>query len=158
MAQRQQVTVDVHVILERAGEVLLCLRQGTGYRDGWFCLPSGHLDDGETVIECAIREAREEVGVSITPASLRPAAVLHHLSPEGKPRVGFFFATSRWDGEAVNAEPGKCAKIEWVPVTLPPDNTVPYTVAGLEHYQHGPFVGVHGWRADPARHDDHACR
>jgi 8-oxo-dGTP pyrophosphatase MutT (NUDIX family) len=145
MAQRQQVTVDVHVILERDGNILLCLRQGTGYRDGWYCLPSGHLDTGETVLDCAVREAREEVGAVIDPDLLRPAAVVHHLSPEGRPRVGFFFATTEWKGEVVNVEPHKCAKIEWVPFDLLPDNTVPYTVAGLEHYQRGTLVGVHGW-------------
>jgi 8-oxo-dGTP diphosphatase len=145
MTQRQQVTVDVHVILERAGRVLLCLRDGTGYADGLFRLPSGHLDAGETVIECAVREALEEVGVTIDPGHLRAAAVVHHLSPEGKPRVGFFFATDTWEGEIVNAEPSKCARVEWAPADALPDNTVPYTVAGLDLYLAGVVVGVHGW-------------
>jgi 8-oxo-dGTP diphosphatase len=145
MTQRQQVTVDVHVILERAGQVLLCLRGGTGYADGLFCLPSGHLDAGETVIECAVREALEEVGVTIDPDHLRPAAVVHHLSPEGKPRIGFFFATDIWEGEIVNAEPNKCARVEWAPADALPGNTVPYTVAGLGLYSTGAVVGVHGW-------------
>ncbi|MFN2636936.1 MAG: NUDIX domain-containing protein [Gemmatimonadaceae bacterium] len=145
MTQRQQVTVDVHVILERADRVLLCLREGTGYADGLFCLPSGHLDDGETVIDCAIREAREEVGVLIDPDHLRPATVVHHLSPEGRPRIGVFFAVSEWGGEVVNAEPNKCGGIEWVPADQLPGNTVPYTAAGLEFYRSGVSVGVHGW-------------
>ncbi|AWS41597.1 NUDIX domain-containing protein [Streptosporangium sp. 'caverna'] len=145
MTQRQQVTVDVHVILERAGQVLLCLRDGTGYADGLFCLPSGHLDAGETVIECAVREALEEVGVTIDPDRLRAAAVLHHLPPEGQPRVGFFFATDTWEGEIVNAEPNKCARVEWAPADALPGNTVPYTVAGLGLYLADAVVGVHGW-------------
>jgi 8-oxo-dGTP diphosphatase len=145
MTQRQQVTVDVHVILERAGQVLLCLRDGTGYADGLFCLPSGHLDAGETVIECAVREALEEVGVTIDPDHLRAAAVVHHLPPEDKPRIGFFFATDTWEGEIVNAEPNKCARIEWAPADALPDNTVPYTVAGLGLYLADAVVGVHGW-------------
>ncbi|WP_326646559.1 NUDIX domain-containing protein [Streptosporangium sp. NBC_01755] len=143
--QRQQVTVDVHMILQRDDHILLCLRQGTGYADGLYCLPSGHLDPGETVIDCAIREAHEETGVVINPAHLRPATVVHHLSPEGRPRVGFFFVADTWDGEVVNAEPNKCAKIEWVPVDILPDNTVPYTTAGVELYRTGTGIGVHGW-------------
>ncbi|MEV6859580.1 NUDIX domain-containing protein [Streptosporangium subroseum] len=145
MAERYQVTVDVHVILERAGEILLCLRQGTGYRDGWYCLPSGHLEAGETVVECAIREAREEVGVVIDPGHLRPATVVHHLSPEGDPRIGVFFAAEVWDGEVVNAEPNKCGRVDWVPADRLPDRTVPYTVAGVGFYRSGVSVGVHGW-------------
>jgi 8-oxo-dGTP diphosphatase len=145
MKQRYQVTVDVHVILQRDGQILLCLRQGTGYRDGWYCLPSGHLEADETVVECAIREAREEIGVVIEPGWLRPATVVHHLSPEGAPRIGMFFAVGRWHGEVVNAEPGKCGRIDWVPADRLPTNTVPYTAAGIDLYHRGVGIGVHGW-------------
>ncbi|MFC0864057.1 NUDIX domain-containing protein [Sphaerimonospora cavernae] len=145
MSQRYQVTVDVHVLLERAGQILLCLRQGTGYADGLYCLPSGHLEEGETVVQCAIREAREEVGVIIDPADLRPATVVHHLSPEGWPRIGVFFAVSRWSGEPYNAEPGKCGGLAWAPIDALPDSTVPYTAAGVELYRSDMGIGVHGW-------------
>lgn len=143
--ERYQVTVDVHVILERGDQILLCLRDGTGYRDGWYCLPSGHLEAGETVIDCAIREVREEVGVVIAPADLRPATVVHHLSPEGRPRVGFFFNASRWEGSVVNAEPHKCGGLAWVSADALPDNTVPYTAAGISAYLRGAGIDVHGW-------------
>ncbi|GIH72169.1 NUDIX hydrolase [Sphaerimonospora thailandensis] len=145
MSQRYQVTVDVHVLLERAGHILLCLRQGTGYADGLYCLPSGHLEEGETVVQCAIREAREEVGVIIDPADLRPATVVHHLSPEGRPRIGVFFAAFRWNGEPYNAEPSKCGGLTWSPIDTLPDNTVPYTAAGVELYRSDTGIGVHGW-------------
>ena len=143
--QRYQVTVDVHVILERHGRILLCLRQGTGYADGLYCLPSGHLEIGETIVDCAVREAREEVGVIIDPADLRPATVVHHLSPEGRPRLGVFFATDRWHGEPYNAEPGKCGGLAWPRVDELPDNTVPYTAAGVQLYRSGIGIGLHGW-------------
>ncbi|GGO82847.1 NUDIX hydrolase [Nonomuraea cavernae] len=145
MKQRYQVTVDVHVILQRAGDVLLCLREGTGYRDGWYCLPSGHLEEGETVVDCAIREAREEIGVAIDRRDLRPATVVHHLSPEGRPRLGVFFATSQWYGEPVNAEPAKCGGLIWTPLRGLPDNVVPYTAAGIGQYLDGMAIGLHGW-------------
>ncbi|GGS84233.1 hypothetical protein GCM10010156_48530 [Planobispora rosea] len=144
-AERYQVTVDVHVILERDEQILLCLRQNTGYRDGWYCLPSGHLEADETIVDCAIREAREEVGITLDPTMLRPATVVHHLSPEGRPRLGVFFAASVWEGEPVNAEPHKCGRIDWVPVDRLPDTTVPYTVAGIALYRDGVGIGLHGW-------------
>jgi 8-oxo-dGTP pyrophosphatase MutT (NUDIX family) len=55
--------VDVHLILQRNGQVLLAERAGTGYADGWLNVPGGKLENGETVLDAAIREAREEVGV-----------------------------------------------------------------------------------------------
>ncbi|MEU6710227.1 NUDIX domain-containing protein [Nonomuraea sp. NPDC046802] len=151
MTQRYQVVVDVHVIIERDGDILLCLRDGTGYRDGWYCLPSGHLEEGETVVDCAIREAREEVGIHLDPASLRPATVVHHLSPEGKPRLGVFFATDSWNGEVFNAEPAKCAELRWAPAKRLPDNTVPYTAAGIGLYLDSVGIGLHGWPEPASR-------
>ncbi|MFC7642474.1 hypothetical protein ACFQX6_17105 [Streptosporangium lutulentum] len=81
----------------------------------------------------------------IDPADLRPVTVVHHLSPEGEPRVGFFFAADVWDGEVVNAEPHKCGRVDWVPADRLPDNTVAYTAAGVALYLDGVGIGVHGW-------------
>jgi 8-oxo-dGTP diphosphatase len=47
--------------------ILLLERSGTGYADGQLCPPSGHLEAGESVVQGAIREAREETGVLIDP-------------------------------------------------------------------------------------------
>ena len=41
-------------------EVLLQLRQGTGYMDGhWAAAAAGHIEQGESVFEAAAREAAE---------------------------------------------------------------------------------------------------
>ena len=70
-ALRYRTVVDVYVLLQRPdGTILLLERSGTGYADGQLCPPSGHLEAGESVASCAIREANEEVGVSIYPAYL----------------------------------------------------------------------------------------
>jgi 8-oxo-dGTP diphosphatase len=56
------VVVDVMLILERDGLVLLADRSGTGYAAGALNLPSGKLEPGEDVVAAVIREAHEEVG------------------------------------------------------------------------------------------------
>ncbi|MEV1173187.1 hypothetical protein [Nonomuraea sp. NPDC049784] len=76
---------------------------------------------------------------------MRPATVVHHLSPEGKPRMGVFFATDSWQGDVLNAEPAKCAELRWVPAKQLPDNTVPYTAAGINLYLDSVGIGLHGW-------------
>src|SRR3954471_19178056 len=108
MQERYRSIIDVHVILEREGEILLLERQGTGYCDGMLHLPSGHLDEGETLAHGAAREAHEEVGIRIDPGELRLATVVHHRQRADLARIGMFFATNRWDGEPYNAEPHKC--------------------------------------------------
>ena len=49
------------IILNEAGEVLLTRRADNG---AW-CLPGGHMDFGETVAACAVREAYEETGLTV---------------------------------------------------------------------------------------------
>ncbi len=39
--------------------------------------------------------------------------------------VDFFFATNKWNGDIVNADPEKCDELIWVSLDQLPDNTVP---------------------------------
>lgn len=142
---RYKATVDVHLILTRDGRILLAERQGTGYADGMYNLPSGHLEDGESVVAGAIREAAEEVGVHLDPDALDCVHVLHHRNPEGQGRIGFFFTTTHWRGEPENREPHKCAKLTWADPDLLPANTVPYAAAGIRGYRTGTPFALHGW-------------
>ena len=145
-ADRYRSVVDVYVLLRRRdGRILLLERSGTGYADGQLCPPSGHLENGESVTSCAVREAAEEVGVDIDPADLAFAHVVHHRNPEGQGRVGFFFTTTRWKGEPANCEPHKCAGLQWADPASPPASTVPYTAAALAQITRQVPFSVDGW-------------
>ena len=41
------IPTGVHVLLERGGQVLLMRRAGTGFFDGLYSLPGGHVEAGE---------------------------------------------------------------------------------------------------------------
>ena len=145
-ADRYRTIVDVYVLLRRAdGTILLLERSGTGYADGQLCPPSGHLEAGESVVQGAIRETREETGVLIDPADLAFSHVVHHRSPEGQPRIGFFFTAVRWQGEPANLELHKCAGLHWADPARPPANTVPYTAAALAAITGGASFSLDGW-------------
>lgn len=140
---RYRTIVDAMLILVRDGEVLLAERQGTGYADGWWNVPSGHLEENEAIDQAVIREAREEIGITLTPADLRFVHLCHYRNPEGDARLGVFFEARTWAGEPVNAEPHKCARIAWWPLDQLPPNTYPYTAAGIEQYAKGePYAAV----------------
>jgi 8-oxo-dGTP diphosphatase len=143
---RYRPVVDVYVLLRRPdGMILLLERSGTGYADGQLCPPAGHLEAGESVIDCAIREASEEVGVRIDYADLVFTHVVHHRNPEGQGRVGFFFTTTRWTGEPVKRKPHKCAGLQWADPAWPPANTVPYTAAALAAITRVAAFSLDGW-------------
>ena len=68
MTDRFRVVPASYVFLLRRGsdgdEVLLQLRQNTGYMDGyWAAAAAGHVERGETAYDAARREAREEIDV-----------------------------------------------------------------------------------------------
>lgn len=143
---RYRSVVDVYVLLHRDdGKVLLLERANTGYADGQLCPPSGHLEAGESVVDGALREANEEVGVVIDPADLWFAHVVHYRNSDSPARIGFFFATRAWSGTPVNREPHKCAGLLWADPTNLPPNTVPYTAFALGQIAMGVAFSTCGW-------------
>ena len=138
-----RIFADVFLLLVRDGDVLLALRENTGYADGQWNVPSGKVEPDEDIEAAMIREAREEIGLEL--ADVRLVTVVHHREPGEEARLGFFFeAVDGWAGEPHNAEPHKCGGIGWYPLDSLPDNTVPYTVIGVGLYRRGLPYGRHG--------------
>ena len=61
--------VVVNIIAERRGRLLL-MRRAIEPRIGSWTMPGGFMEIDESVEECAIREAREETGVTVRPLAL----------------------------------------------------------------------------------------
>lgn len=111
-------------------EVLLQLRQGTGYRDGhWAAAAAGHVEADESAISAACREAAEELGIRIVPGDLAPLTTLHRTHGNGQPideRVDFFFTCRRWTGEPRPVERAKAAEVGWFAFDALPEPVVPH--------------------------------
>jgi 8-oxo-dGTP pyrophosphatase MutT (NUDIX family) len=122
---------------------LLGQRQNTGFEDGRFHVPAGHLEQGETILQSLIREAQEELGITIQPSQAELALVLHQKSTNG--RLGVFFLVREWKGEIKNMEPEKCGKLEWFDLERLPANMVAYARQAIQDYLRGERVGYFGW-------------
>lgn len=142
--QRHCVIVDVHLVLMDNGRVLLGRRQNTGFADGAYHLPAGHLEPGESVVEALIREAREETGIVIAHEAVQFAHVMHAASGAG--RVAFFFTVDQWHGEPRNLEPHKCGELAWFQWNHLPDPIVPYARVALDHISRGAPMSVFGFK------------
>jgi len=142
-SSRHQVTTDVHLVLLRNNEALFGRRQNTGYEDGAYHLPSGHLEAGESVVTALIREAKEEIGVTIQPEAVEFAHIMHNSSGGG--RAAFFFIVREWDGEPENREPEKCSELAWFPLDALPDHMIAYCRAAMEDIAAGRSFSVFGW-------------
>ena len=135
---RARFPVTVHLFFFRESQILLIRRFNTGFRDGEYSVPAGHLDGGEAVLQAAIREGKEEVGVDIAEQNMTFSTVMHRI--EDEERVDFFVQVHKWEGEPFNAEPDKCDDVRWVELNSLPDNTVPYVRQALGNHLHSvPF-------------------
>lgn len=140
---RSRFPVTVHLLFLRGDQILIARRLNTGYRDGEYSVPAGHLDGGETVLAAGVREAREEVGLELREADLEFAGVMHRL--EDDERVDFFVRVRDWQGEPLNNEPHKCDDLRWVDVASLPENTVPYVRRAIGDHIRGVVFDEFGW-------------
>jgi 8-oxo-dGTP diphosphatase len=133
LGQRTLLVAAAYVVLLRRTdartEVLLQLRTGTGYMDGYWALVAGHVDPGESVYEAAVREAAEEAGITLGIDDLEAITALHRYVPGGDAvdqRVDLFFLARRWEGQPAVQEPDKTAAMGWFPLDELPDPVVPH--------------------------------
>jgi 8-oxo-dGTP diphosphatase len=138
---RHRVVVDVHLLLLQNGQVLLGLRQNTGFADGCWHVPAGHLAAGESLPEALAREAREELGIVVDPGSTRLVHVMHHASG----RVAVFFAVKDWRGRVENREPDKCRALHWHDLERLPPCTVDYACRAIADWREGRAFSLYGW-------------
>lgn len=138
--------IDVHVLLIRGDQILLTQRCDPNPAfDGRWHAPSGKLEAGESVLDAAVREAEEEVGVLIDPADLDHVHTMHVQGSGPEARLGLFFATERWLGEPSNQEPDKCRDVQWFALRTLPERLIDYPAAGILAYRQGTTFSVRGW-------------
>lgn len=130
---RLKVIPSVFVAIIKDGKVLLLRRANTGWLDGWYDLPAGHLEDQEGLKEGALRELKEEAGLEAKPEDLELAHVYqNHHNPEA-PHYGYIFLARKWQGTPKVMEPKKCDDIAFFELSHLPARTSPYVRAALEN-------------------------
>lgn len=148
--ERFRLVPAAYLVLRHGGQVLLQLRQHTGYLDGyWACGSAGHVERGESVLACAVREAREELRIQVDPGDLLPLCAMHRTGSGAAidERVDFFFAVHRWVGEPAVGEPSKVADLRWFDLGDLPPNLVPHERVVLDALAGGsvPAVSAYGF-------------
>jgi 8-oxo-dGTP diphosphatase len=109
-------------------------------------LPSGHLEQGESILAAAVRETREETGIALDPATLRLALSIHQRNPSGHARIGFAFEPVSWSGEPANTEPHKHAELIWADPGMLPADTVDYAAAIIAAVERRATFALNGWQ------------
>lgn len=142
MAERFKQTVSSNIFLIRDGKILLNRRAGTGFHDGDYGTPGGHVEERESVTECVFREVKEELGMELGDVKL---AHVMHRNQDGHSRVDFFFLGTIFHGEPRIIEPDKCDDLSWFDLNKLPKNIIPHMRQAIELYNQNIAFSEYGW-------------
>ena len=124
MTTRSRFDIIVHTFVFDHGRLLLLRRANTGFLDGYYTLPGGHVEAGEEVVHAAVREVAEEARIEVL--EIEPSIVM----PYGD-GVDFLFEATRWRGTAEIGEPDRCDHLVWAAPDRLPDKTASYLQKAL---------------------------
>ena len=81
--------------------------------EGFYGYPKGHMEAGETEEQTALREIKEETGLSATLLSGFRTEDSHALVREGRPDVTkhIVYFLAEYDGQALHAQAGEVSAI-----------------------------------------------
>ncbi|GEM50188.1 NUDIX hydrolase [Deinococcus cellulosilyticus] len=142
--ERFKAPSSVFLILHSQQKFCLLHRTHTGWMDGLYSIAAGAVEAGETLIQALIREAKEELGITVLPQHLQLVHTLH-AKTEGDLWLGHFFAAQEWDGEPITMEPHKHSHILWVPLDEVNGQLVPYVEQALRAVQAGQMYSEFGF-------------
>lgn len=103
--------IGVGVCVIKEDKVLLGKRLNS-HGEGTWAFPGGHLEFGETLVDCATREVKEETGLIITNVRRGPITEDFFLI-ENKHYITIIMIADFVEGEPAIMEPHKCAQWEW---------------------------------------------
>ena len=132
-------------ILEKDSKLLFLLRQNTKFFSGYYGLMGGKIEEHESITDSLIREAQEEIGITITKNNLRFAHCLSFKNETNEEILALIFKITDWDGEPINKEPNKCAELAWFSPNELPNNIIPRHRQIIEMVQNTVLYSENGW-------------
>lgn len=106
MKRTENVELTVMCLIRSGKEYLLQDRIKKDYRG--FTLPGGHVEPGESIVEAAVREMKEETGLTIRDPKL---CGVKQFPIEGGRYLVFLFTADEFSGEVCSSEEGS---MHWV--------------------------------------------
>lgn len=98
------------IIRNEKWEILFQKRQNTGFRDGMYQLPCGHVENKETLKYAMIRELEEELWIQTHEDDLKILHMAHTFSV-WRDYFNIYIEISKYSWILKNLEPEKCSQI-----------------------------------------------
>ena len=111
----------VYLLREVGGRKQVLLQQrggpgkfGAGY---WDASAAGHVDEGESILQCIVREAVEEIGIEIDVNDVTFCTTIHMggcIAPKDtEPYINVHFFIEKFKGDPKVCECEKCSGLKW---------------------------------------------
>jgi len=86
-----EITRYAGVLVKCGDKILLCKRNAKGLYPGMWSLPGGHLEDGESSLDCSKREFYEETDIDIDNEDLTFIGVVPRTNRNGEKIRGIMY-------------------------------------------------------------------
>lgn len=141
---RYKLVTLAGLFLRKDNEILLQKRCNNEYCSKLYAIPGGSVEAGESVLETIVREADEELGITLLEKDLKVVHTMHFKSKHGE-FIHFFVEAHKWEGEPKIMEPNKCSEIKWFPIEELPENITAENKQGIELSNKGVSFSIRGW-------------
>lgn len=136
ITQLQRPYLASYCLIRASDTILLQRRFNTGYLDGHWALPSGHVIDEEDALTGASRELLEETGLIVATGDWRFVCAMHRRTD--RTIVDLFFTTDKFLGTPRICEPTKCDGLAFFRTAALPHPLAGYIGVALDYLRDGP--------------------
>lgn len=100
---RLECKMSVGLFLKKGNKILLMQRENTNFEDGMYEFVGGHLEENESLKDCIIREAKEEIGIDVKKEDLKFLTVMYCKTHRNY--VNFYFFVKDLKEKSKTANP-----------------------------------------------------
>lgn len=133
MSERFKMIGGVLNIILKDNKVLMMLRQNK-FDTNLYSLPGGCLEHGETVVDGAIREIKEEVDLDVEAQDLEVVSAMHRITPWDWHSTEFVLVCKTFSGQPKIMEHDKCSDLQWFELKNLPENISLYAKQAINNY------------------------
>lgn len=135
------------ILLSSNGDCFLVKRANSAWAESCWNFPGGLVEPGESIIDAAVRETQEEIGVRVNPAYFRLTHVLdvQKGGTNTQSIYGFYFMARVWEGEPKNNEPAKITDAQWFSPKALPENITEHAMLALQAIAQSKTYMQSGW-------------
>lgn len=123
----------VYIVIKNKKWEVLVWRRVSPFKNWYFqIIPAWHLEWYESIIDCAIREAKEELWIIVKAEDLKVFHLCHRVMKDERVYFDIYLEVKKYEWVITMCEDDKCSEIKFVDIdNLPDDKFVMYDIETL---------------------------